>query len=197
MRWPWTQRRPRRPGSGDDRSPAAGDCPTHDRYLSLARKPDLRDPPMIAVCPAGHSSLAQDYCDVCGLPIDAAMSPTTVASPRQHRHPARAPTMSQLWSRQLRRRVVLRELRLRLHDGNDAPAARRGRVPGHAVSHPLAASADPRISCRAMTPSLPQPLTGSPKSGLIRRGTKPSKVPIRCPLRGSRWSFRCARSRSW
>jgi hypothetical protein len=36
---------------------------------------------MIAVCPAGHSSLAQDYCDVCGLPIDAAMSPTTVASP--------------------------------------------------------------------------------------------------------------------
>lgn len=36
---------------------------------------------MIAICPAGHSSLAQDYCDVCGLPIDAAMSPTTVASP--------------------------------------------------------------------------------------------------------------------
>jgi hypothetical protein len=36
---------------------------------------------MIAVCPAGHSSLAQDYCDVCGLPIDAAVSPTTVASP--------------------------------------------------------------------------------------------------------------------
>ena len=28
--------------------------------------------PMIAVCPAGHSSLAQDYCDVCGLPIDSA-----------------------------------------------------------------------------------------------------------------------------
>ena len=27
---------------------------------------------MIAVCPAGHSSLAQDYCDVCGLPIDSA-----------------------------------------------------------------------------------------------------------------------------
>jgi len=30
---------------------------------------------MIAVCPAGHSSLAQDYCDVCGLPIDSAMAP--------------------------------------------------------------------------------------------------------------------------
>jgi hypothetical protein len=36
---------------------------------------------MIAVCPAGHSSLAQDYCDVCGLPIEAAAAPTTVASP--------------------------------------------------------------------------------------------------------------------
>src|SRR4029453_4973409 len=81
MRWPWTQPRPRRPGSGDDRSPAVGECPTHDRYLSLACKQDLWDAPMIAVCPAGHSSLAQDYCDVCGLPIDAAMSPTTVASP--------------------------------------------------------------------------------------------------------------------
>jgi hypothetical protein len=36
---------------------------------------------MIAVCPAGHSSLAQDYCDVCGLPIDSAMAPTATAQP--------------------------------------------------------------------------------------------------------------------
>ena len=34
---------------------------------------------MIAVCPAGHSSLAQDYCDVCGLPIDSAMAPAAAA----------------------------------------------------------------------------------------------------------------------
>jgi len=34
---------------------------------------------MIAVCPAGHSSLAQDYCDVCGLPIDSAVAPATAA----------------------------------------------------------------------------------------------------------------------
>ena len=26
---------------------------------------------MIAICPVGHASLAQDYCDVCGLPIDS------------------------------------------------------------------------------------------------------------------------------
>ena len=27
---------------------------------------------MSAVCPAGHTSTAEDYCDVCGMPIDAA-----------------------------------------------------------------------------------------------------------------------------
>jgi FHA domain/zinc-ribbon domain len=36
---------------------------------------------MIAVCPAGHSSLAQDYCDVCGLPIDSAIAPPAMAPP--------------------------------------------------------------------------------------------------------------------
>jgi ribosomal protein L40E len=36
---------------------------------------------MIAICPVGHSSLAQDYCDVCGLPIDhnSAGQPTAPA----------------------------------------------------------------------------------------------------------------------
>lgn len=32
---------------------------------------------MSATCPAGHSSVAEDYCDVCGMPIDAA-APTGV-----------------------------------------------------------------------------------------------------------------------
>jgi hypothetical protein len=36
---------------------------------------------MIAICPAGHSSLAQDYCDVCGLPIDSATTSTATAQP--------------------------------------------------------------------------------------------------------------------
>ena len=36
---------------------------------------------MIAVCPAGHSSLAQDYCDVCGLPIDSTVAPAASAPP--------------------------------------------------------------------------------------------------------------------
>jgi hypothetical protein len=43
---------------------------------------------MIAICPVGHSSLAQDYCDVCGLPIDSttaapATSPPTHAGNNQ------------------------------------------------------------------------------------------------------------------
>jgi FHA domain len=40
---------------------------------------------MIAICPVGHSSLAQDYCDVCGLPIDATSAPPAAG-------PATAPT---------------------------------------------------------------------------------------------------------
>jgi FHA domain len=41
---------------------------------------------MIAICPVGHSSLAQDYCDVCGLPIDSGhinsgVTPPTTTSP--------------------------------------------------------------------------------------------------------------------
>jgi len=35
---------------------------------------------MIAVCPAGHSSLAQDYCDVCGRPIDSAAAPAPLSA---------------------------------------------------------------------------------------------------------------------
>ena len=34
---------------------------------------------MIAICPVGHSSLAQDYCDVCGLPIDSSTAPPAAA----------------------------------------------------------------------------------------------------------------------
>jgi hypothetical protein len=36
---------------------------------------------MIAICPVGHSSLAQDYCDVCGLPINASEAPSATTSP--------------------------------------------------------------------------------------------------------------------
>jgi FHA domain/zinc-ribbon domain len=51
---------------------------------------------MIAICPVGHSSLAQDYCDVCGLPIDStptappatgpAIGPTTDTASSAPRH---------------------------------------------------------------------------------------------------------------
>ncbi len=37
---------------------------------------------MSAVCPAGHTSASDDYCDVCGMPIDAsAVTPTAAPAP--------------------------------------------------------------------------------------------------------------------
>jgi hypothetical protein len=37
---------------------------------------------MSAVCPAGHTSTAEDYCDVCGMPIDTAVAgPSTPPLP--------------------------------------------------------------------------------------------------------------------
>ena len=36
---------------------------------------------MSAVCPNGHTSEAEDYCDTCGSPIDASAQPTGGASP--------------------------------------------------------------------------------------------------------------------
>lgn len=35
---------------------------------------------MSAVCPAGHTSTSEDYCDVCGIPIEAAPSPAPAAA---------------------------------------------------------------------------------------------------------------------
>jgi hypothetical protein len=44
---------------------------------------------MIAVCPAGHSSLAQDYCDVCGLPIDSTVAATAPQASSVTQQPGR------------------------------------------------------------------------------------------------------------
>ena len=49
--------------------------------VRIDREPDLWPSPMIAICPVGHSSLAQDYCDVCGLPIDSTTAPPATAPP--------------------------------------------------------------------------------------------------------------------
>ena len=53
---------------------------------------------MSAVCPAGHTSAAEDYCDVCGMPIDAAAvdpgqpRPARAAEPRPERCAGRRPS---------------------------------------------------------------------------------------------------------
>src|SRR4029079_15085583 len=54
-RWPSTPPPPRRPGFGSD-------C-------------------MSAVCPNGHTSAAEDFCDTCGAKIDLANQPEAAATP--------------------------------------------------------------------------------------------------------------------
>ena len=46
---------------------------------------------MTAVCPAGHTSQADDYCDVCGMPIDAGAATGEAATPPP---PTDAPTQA-------------------------------------------------------------------------------------------------------
>ena len=79
---------------------------------------------MSAVCPAGHTSAADDYCDVCGMPIDAtAVTPEPAPPSRRSRLTEAAPDRRtsagqpcpQLRDAERRRRAVLRGLRLRLH----------------------------------------------------------------------------------
>jgi hypothetical protein len=46
---------------------------------------------MTAVCPAGHTSESDDYCDVCGMPIDSAAATAEAAAPPP---PTDAPTQA-------------------------------------------------------------------------------------------------------
>ena len=48
---------------------------------------------MTAVCPAGHTSASEDYCDVCGVPIDAGASSAPPDTPPA---PTDAPTQAPL-----------------------------------------------------------------------------------------------------
>jgi hypothetical protein len=45
---------------------------------------------MSAVCPAGHTSASEDYCDVCGMPIDASAQ-AAVSPPPPTDQPTQAP----------------------------------------------------------------------------------------------------------
>ena len=50
---------------------------------------------MTSVCPAGHDSTADDYCDVCGMPIDAtAVLPAAAGSGAATGAPSSAPSAS-------------------------------------------------------------------------------------------------------
>jgi FHA domain len=52
---------------------------------------------MTAVCPAGHTSQSDDYCDVCGMPIGSAIDTAEAAAPPP---PTDAPTQAPLQTSQ-------------------------------------------------------------------------------------------------
>ncbi len=99
---------------------------------------------MSAVCPNGHTSAAEDFCDTCGAKIDLANQPEAAAAPAPaapgRRRPgevgggcgrARAAGMPELLGAQHPGRAVLRGVRLRLHDRR--AAAGRGAQGGRGV----------------------------------------------------------------
>src|SRR5918998_1706643 len=47
---------------------------------------------MTSVCPAGHTSSADDYCDVCGMPIEQPGTPAPAAAAAATSAPATAPS---------------------------------------------------------------------------------------------------------
>ncbi len=49
---------------------------------------------MTAVCPAGHTSAADDYCDVCGVPIASAAVTPTLSTPPSAPAPSAVPTQA-------------------------------------------------------------------------------------------------------
>ena len=79
-------------------------------------------------CPSGHPSVSTDYCDVCGLPIGAAATTGRRAGARTGRRGAgagaapAAQTLPELLGAGGHGRLVLRELRLRLHHRHHAAA---------------------------------------------------------------------------
>ena len=49
---------------------------------------------MTAVCPAGHTSASEDYCDVCGMPIDQSAAAAPGSPPPPTDPPTQAPTQA-------------------------------------------------------------------------------------------------------
>ena len=111
---------------------------------------------MTSVCPAGHDSTADDYCDVCGAPIDAtavlpaaasAPAPAAPASPAGRRLPPAGTGQAcpNCGTAERRRRALLRELRVRLHHRQHAAAAgAAGAAAARPAGQPVPEDADLR-----------------------------------------------------
>ena len=118
--------------------------------LDTSSTKTTRVKPMTATCPQGHTSSTDDFCDVCGEPIAGtsvpAADPAASAAPSAPSAPATrrvvveprpavgagradrsAAGVPELRRREPARRVVLRAVRVRLHD---RPAPRRRATAG-------------------------------------------------------------------
>ena len=169
---------------------------------------------MTAVCPAGHTSTADDYCDVCGMPIDASAGhPGGAPGPGRHPGPGGRRVRP---ARTARRRTRPMPCSARTAATTSPPAPCRGRStpPESAGPVPLTAAETlirRRRRRRHRTPPTiappPAPTgpgsdercrsTGWPRSGSTRPGTRPRRARTRCPRPVCRRSSRCATRRCW
>ena len=166
----------------------------------------------LPTCPSGHDSTADDYCDVCGLPItDAGPAPTPAGDAparaagdgRADAGRARRRDLPELLGTQPGERPLLRGVRLRLHHRAGAARSRRRstwtrrRHARHVgtvrARRPRTRPADSDPPTAEAQPSIAPPLAdcaGSPRSGSTRTGTPTRTRPIRCPRQGCRSSYR-------
>ena len=164
---------------------------------------------MSAVCPAGHTSAADDYCDVCGMPIDA--TAVTPGSPPPARPPNRAPSTAPAGGTPLTGQTCPNCGTANVPDalfcencGYDfttgtmprplaPPASRRPTPPADAV--PPDRRTGRRAAGRRRAPE--RTSTGWPRCGSTRPGTRRRRARTRCPPPACRTSCRCAAARCW
>ena len=182
--------------SSTSRTPATGTVRLK-RSVDQARRDGARhgldqDDPGEAVsagtCPHGHPSQADDYCDICGAPIDGLGTCGGARCSRPCRLVVRDPgrggtdgrgAVPELLAAEPARCAVLRGLRLRLHDGDAAatavPATVAGRERGGSRRGGDLVGAG-RAGRRRWS--------GWPRSGSTRTGTPSRSATEPCPSPG-------------
>ena len=141
----------------------------------------------MATCPSGHESASDDYCDVCGALIGAAVLTPFAQAPGSM--PAQAPVASARRRRlpALRRpagRPVLRVVRLRLQ------CRPRGHL-RHRRCPPVPQTRRPRKPHRPRRPHRPRPTAPPPLTA------PPGLVPSATPANGAAWTVLVTADRAY